>query len=230
MWPSLEKALTIYRGESSDDAKCTRLVIAWDYDQCLSKVVHGDYKEVLTSHMRSVLVNFIHDIQAPRVVLCSYSNRISNFYNKRVQPIEAGVPDNLTALGVFVENLKYDLENVDVTSHQEYMINGDAVFQQIWNQEHPGEEFVPENELKWHKTTASGTRLKENLYKEILEWTGPSGCVLFIDDKPENLEFIESTDNVKCYTLNMHATKVATYLSKGLSLDGTNPVQSIKSV
>lgn len=215
-----------------------RLIIAWDYDQCLAKVVHGTYQEELTKHMTVVLTEFARSMSVTEIVLCSYSNRVSEFYNRNVQPIEDGAPDNFEALYVFGQNLAND--HTAVTYISEYMIDGDEAFRSIWRAQHPdaepflchssGESYNSSEVKKWYGNAtkgSSGVALKRLMYYATLQQASPGDIVLFIDDKSDNLSFIRSRDDVECYTLQMHATQVALY-KRGHILGDSNPIRTVE--
>jgi len=68
------------------------LVVAFDFDQCLSKVVYGDYTLTLMSAVCDFIQRMVGYFGARSIVLVSYSNRISEVYNRDIQPREGDQP------------------------------------------------------------------------------------------------------------------------------------------
>ena len=57
------------------------LVIIWDYDQCLRKVVQGDYKDTLLSILAPFFEKYASHYNIKQIKLKSFSNRVSDEYN-----------------------------------------------------------------------------------------------------------------------------------------------------
>lgn len=199
-----------------------KLVVAWDFDQCLDKVVKGDYASRLGPFAKAIVLAYAEQTNAAVVELVSFSNRISDFYNDVVQPGKGERP-NIKALATFQALIKDECE---VTVDDEYQINGDELFARTFKL--TGEAY----DLKKKEKTSDFIKLHTNFVKlpdaknemmiSILnKKTTPTDHVLFLDDKFENLSLDHLPAELKkrCAVLHFHATSIATLSATKRSLD-----------
>lgn len=225
-FPAYYRALLLQPNENNK----SKLIVAWDYDQCLSKVVAGDYAEFLLPLMQQFFTNLLASNESiTNLEFCSYSNRISEFFNAAVKKENKRI--NLTTLQMFAAQLK--IPNVSVkTDEPTFLLDGDKEFSECLKMDQvdygdrkrridqylvdkttltdPDKLFIRDHSVC---VTKDERAIKKKLYSEILYKAIKDGSdVLFIDDKMENLDFIRSTKKVKCYTLKFHGTQIGSSL------------------
>ena len=187
-----------------------KLVVAWDFDQCLDKVVNGGYAVELGPFAKAVVLQYALHVGANVVELVSFSNRISDFYNDVVQP-EKGWRPNIQALVKFATLIE---DECTVTVNHDYQIDGDELFAKELGLTPAAYNLEKANRtpafIKKHTSFVASPVAKQLMMNNIVNNTS-ADHILFVDDKFDNL----SLDSVpiqhlhKCKVLHFHASKIA---------------------
>ncbi len=196
----------------------TRLMIAWDYDQCLSVVVHrnpaasaASGEDALRTHVVETLKKFINDNGVTDVMLCSYSNRVSDDYNVNQQPVKhhtfRKAPSWEPGHGPTSEDEVWRKPNIEALRRMRDLLFKSGVTRVAVY----GDYMTTRDDLC--KTTAGDRSIKIELYKTIMETARRDESykiVLFIDDKQKSLDFIRSDPNrPECFCWLLHGSHLA---------------------
>ena len=192
------------------------LFVAFDFDQCLDKIVSGDYMKNLLPFAVELVNTHAKNVKVDKVRFVTFSNRISDFYNDVVQP-EKGRRPNIEALEVFASAFQ-QVSTLTIETDPNYPLEGDSFFADqlglsIANYE---DEKLKQDRrfIAVHKEIASTTRAKEHMMESITRSSNMCDHFLFIDDKFKNLstEYLNETYKRRTNVLHFHATKIASPL------------------
>lgn len=206
------------------------LVVLFDYDQCLEKVLLQKSDLPAAPSLHRFVVRLIAEaaakIDTKTVVLLSYSNRVSRDYTVHIQPekIDDTGPEptkigiahlaytletNLSSRGIKIEP-RHGLR--DREKNDGYLVDGNAKFQAF------GEDWREKKvEVKTALTKGKfGVDLKTELYITAKQ-DNPGAVFLVIDDKWRNLEepmryaTLDTTDTI---VVHLYGTQAANFLHK----------------
>lgn len=193
------------------------LFVAFDFDQCLDKIVAGDYTKALLPFALHLVKTHANNIQVDKVKFVTFSNRISDFYNDFVQPNKGQRP-NIRALEVFAEAFR-DVSNLQIYVDQEYTLDGDAFFagqMGLSSSEYETEKLKNDRSfILSHKQMASTTHAKERMMEIITKNSNESDHFIFFDDKFNNLstEHLQPIYKHRCDVIHFHASLIASGLN-----------------
>lgn len=211
------------------------LFVAFDFDQCLDKIVSGDYTKNLLPFAVGLVDTHARDVKVDKVRFVTFSNRISDFYNDVVQP-DKGHRPNIKALEVFASALQ-QVSTLTIETDLNYPLQGDGFFADqlglsIANYE---DEKLKQDRrfIAVHKEIASTTRAKEDMMERITRSSNTcDDHFLFIDDKFKNLstEHLSDTYKRRINVLHFHATKIASPLYPNTAFKLKEPEKFAKFV
>ena len=185
---------------ASVPAAAPPLVVLLDYDNCLKTVMNAWDNVQKYGWLINLVARLVHSAgvkaSTKAVVLLSYSNRVSDDYNKFIQS-KLGARPTIDAINKFAQMLaEHDLFRESGWSFKPrhgrqdgafdgYLIDGNAAFKTKFDENWKDKAEEVKTAIS---TTTFGRELKMMLYRAARADNPPESPFLVFDDKWENLE------------------------------------------